>query len=109
MRKECDDATVAAVRAQVEHDDATTAAKRVRGELDDAVAQNVLLSEGLTELREGAKHLRALDEARRDTMRDLVGRGWAICERFGAELQVPPAYHEEDPASHASLDRKSVV
>ena len=62
-----------------------------------------VVSEHLTELQEGAKNLRALDEARRDTMRDLVGRGRALCELFGAELHVPPAYHEEDPASHASF------
>ena len=36
-------------------------------------------------------------------MRDLAGRGRALCGRFGAELQVPPAYHEEDPASHVSF------
>ena len=34
-------------------------------------------------------------------MRDLVGRRRFLCERFGAELQVPPAYQEKDPASHA--------
>ena len=102
-RKEHDDATATVMRAQAERDDVTVAAKRARGERGDAVVRNVLLSERLTELQEGAKHLRALDEARRDTMRDLVGRGRAVCERFGAELQVPPAYHEEDPASHVSF------
>ena len=49
----------------------------------------------------GARHLRSLEEAHRGMMRDLAARGKVLYERFGAELQVPPAYQEEDPGSHA--------
>ena len=86
------DASAATGRARSEHDDAVMAAGRARAECDDAVAQNALLTKHLAVLREGAKHLRALDGAHRDAMRDLVGRGKALCERFGVELQVPDAY-----------------
>ena len=102
-RKEVDDAVAAAERVRAERDIATTAAGQARAGRDKAVTRTALLSKCLADLQEGAKHLRALEEARRDTMRDLVGCGRVLCERFGAELQVPPAYQEEDPASHAHL------
>ena len=56
------------------------------------MTRTVLLSKHLADLQEGAKHLRALEEARRDTMRDLVGCGRVLCEHFGDKLQVPLAY-----------------
>ena len=82
-REEFGDASATAGRARSERDDAVKAAGQARAERDDAVAQNALLTKHLAVLQEGAKHLRALDGARRDAMRDLVGRRKALCERFG--------------------------
>ena len=100
-QKEVDDAATAAEQAQAECNAAMVTAEQARAERDEVVARTVLLSKSLADLQEGARHLRSLEEAHRGMMQDLAVRGKVLCERFGAELQVPPAYQEEDPASHA--------
>ena len=77
-----DDATAVTAHSRNEVDNAAAAAEQAPAERDEVVTRTALLSKSLADLQEGARHLRSLEEARRDMMRDLIGRGRVLCERF---------------------------